>query len=126
MEIKLKDFIGKHKLSGVDYVPSPEGNNILFCLDGIKYILVENEYDGYRSYMDGLDITDKKISHVFPAQVVECVYEAEIDNWESDILFMFSLDGKLILEIGTEMVNDQYPCAVFAYYPENMDINSTK
>lgn len=121
--MELKDLIGRHKLSGVDYVPSPEGNNILFCMDGIIYILIENEYDGYRSFMDGLEITDKKIKNIFPEQIVECVYQEKDDDLACDKLFMFSTEGKLILEMGTEMVDESYPCAVFTYYPENMDIN---
>lgn len=131
--MELKDLIGRHKLSGVDYVPSTRekiskledyGNDILFCLDGITYLITEDEDDGYRSFMTELDITDRTIRNVFPAQEVECIYVDEVDKETADMIQMKSLDGKLILEFGTEMINDYYPYTVFAYYPENMDINN--
>ena len=131
--MELKDLVGIHKLSGVDYVPSTRnkepydyyGNDILFCLDGITYLITEDEDDGYRSYMTELEITDRQIKNVFSEQTVECKY---IDkdrecNETSDILQIYSLDEKMILEIGTGNTDDYYPYTVFNYNPENMDIN---
>lgn len=131
--MKLKDLVGKHKLSGVDYMPSLRnkekyddyGNDILFCLDGVTYLMTENEDDGYRSYMTDLEITDRKIKNMFPKQDVECKYVDKSKEWneESDILQLYSLGGKLILEIGTGNTDDYYPYTVFNFSPESMDIN---
>ena len=129
----LSELVGIHTFSGIDYVPSVMnkdrwdnfGNDILFCLDGVTYVMTEDEEDDYRSAMTDLEITERVIKNTFPGQTVECKYASKRDDeWGStDILQIYSLDGKLILEMGTDDTDDYYPFTVFNYYPENMDIN---
>lgn len=134
--MELKELEGSHKLSGVDYMPSTRvfdyyssfGNDIIFCLDGKNYIMTEDENDGYRSYMTELETTDKPIRNIFPEQEVECKYVEEyIDEYgigsTCEILEIYSLDGKLIMQAGTDTSDGYYPYTVFNYHPENMDIN---
>ena len=133
--MQLKDLVGVHKFSGVDYIPSTRsneeqfkymelGNDVIFCLDNVNFLLTENECDGYRSCMEDLEITDRQIKNTFPPQYVKCDHYTfdECGN-KSDILKIFSMDDKLILEVGTDNTDDYYPYTVFNYYPENMDIN---
>lgn len=134
--MELKDLVGKRILSGVDYIPSrmkctdckEYGNDILFCLDGINYLMTEDEDDGYRSYMTELEVTSRKIENMFPGQEVICEYieKGSYDLTEKDILQMKSLDGKEILRVGTDYNDAQYPYAIFEYYPENMGINKER
>ena len=133
--MELKELEGRHKLSGVDYMPSTReeqycsfGNDIIFCLDGKNYIITEDENDGYRSYMTELETTDKQIRNKFSNQEVECKYVEEyIDEYgigsTCEILEIYSLDGKLIMRAGTDTSDGYYPYTVFEFKPENMDIN---
>ena len=126
--MELKDLVGRHKLSGVDYMPSIMEdefynccNDILFCLDGITYLMTEDEDDGWRSYMSEIEVTGRKIKNIFPDQEVVCKYSD--DEYNNNILRIYTLKGKLLLEVGTFDYDDWYPCAAFEWHPENMDIN---
>ena len=133
--MNMIDLQGYHILTGVDYLPSIRTedddfemyiNDALFCLDGITYLMTESAEDTYRSNMTRLEVTDRKVRYTFPAQPVECRYDGGMgtdDVDKNDILEIYSLRGKLILRIGTEMFMDYYPLAVFEYHPENMSIN---
>lgn len=133
--MELKDLQGCHKLSGVDYVTSEKertwfdnyGNDIVICIDGTNYVLTENEDDGYRSFMEEILITDRTIRNKFPDQDVRIEYVENDENNvdEDDLIRIYSMKtGKLIIEVGTRNVTDYYPCAVFSFYPENLDINN--
>ena len=113
--MKLEDLAGNHIFSGIDHV----GCEVLFQIDGSNYLVIEDGDDGYRSYMNEIEKTDRVIKNTFLGQSVKCEHQGE----ETDILKIYSLDNKLILEVGTDYFDDYYPCAVFNYYPENMDIN---
>lgn len=113
--MKLEDLAGNHILTGIDHTCG----EVLFQIDGLNYLIIEDEDDGYRSYMSELEITDRTIKNIFCGQPVRCEHQGE----ESDILRIYSSDNKIILEVGTDYTDDYYPCAVFNYYPENMDIN---
>jgi hypothetical protein len=135
VNMELRDLSGEHLFSGVDYIPSTSakdewddfGNDILFCIDGVNYIMTEDQADGYRSYMTELEITNREIKNVFPGQKVRCEFVDKVsdDYWSesANILQIYSSDNKLILEVGTKNTDDYYPYTVFEWRPENMEIN---
>ena len=63
---ELKDLIGKHILSGVEtgvlkrkrYWREEECAYVKFTLDGVTYLAIEDPDDGYRSYMEELEISE--------------------------------------------------------------------
>lgn len=131
--MELKDLIGKHIFSGCELTSTNRKNFgghfencgvCLFTLDGITYKAVENPDDGYRSYMDELEISDVAPRYSFDGVDVICYMQ---ENDYNDILVIRdAYNGKIILEVGTEMYDDYYPVCHFLYQPENMICNDGK
>lgn len=136
--VELKSLVGKHVLSGVDEVNRKmeiyEGEFedcqcINFVLDGITYTAIEDPSDGYRSALDSLIRSDDKVSNNFtPIEVtVSYVETSDEHSGVCDILeFRDTKNGKLVLEIGTDNVDDYYPVFVGSFIPENLSINEGK
>ena len=123
--MELKELIGMHKLSGVNLnttkIRGENVNSIAFKLDDITYLAVEDPSDGYRSYMDNLEITENTISNEFEAIEVMCRMSDVADD---NVLEMYDAKTTLtVLRIGTENTDDYYPYCVFEYKPENMILN---
>lgn len=115
-------------LSGVDLSIEDDGtetyNICLFTLDGVTYKAIEDPSDGYRSYCKDLEISDKKPFYTFPAVKVFCCMKDNDRYQNNNVLVMKDfLNGKSILEVGTENFDDYYPYCHFQYSPENMTIN---
>ena len=129
---ELKDLVGKHILSGIEvgiiereawgYLEKCE--YIKFTLDGVNYLAVEDPNDGYRSYMNDLEVSDTPCKIHLPN--VEVVCQMREDNYyeRNDVLeFVDVLNGKKILAVGTGNYDDYYPYCVLEYMPENMSCN---
>ncbi len=130
IEIEMEKLIGEHFLSGVEVNAYPiqnigehflDCNSISFILDGVVYTAIENPEDGYRCSMDKLIIDNIKIRNTFePVKVLVRKSPSE----HSDILdFVDIKNGKTILLVGTENIDDYYPCFVSNFLLENMSIN---
>lgn len=138
---------GKHFLSGVghatikcDNIYRDDVDVDLFCIDGITYGAFIDPDDGYRSYGSIQEVKDHKCQYTFPPQPVniqnvninEEVYrEDKFGGWHEyiskDFLRMTdAINGKEVLEIGTDYSEDYYPCAIFHYTPENLEINKNR
>jgi hypothetical protein len=129
--MELKDFVGLHKLSGVDMnnerTESEWGGGfedcqvVNFILDGKVYTAIENPSDGYRSMLREIKLSDaatRTIKNRFsPVRVIGIIRDGEV-------LDLFDVHtGKAILSIGTKDENDYYPVFVAEFTPENMAIN---
>jgi hypothetical protein len=126
-EVELKDLVGTHELGGVDLIdPKISGEDAQRCcfvLDGVTYVCQENPSDGYRSYMDEIEITDQPISNLFAPQTMLCSMEDPGPD-KSDVLVMRDLvTGKEVLRVGTENTDDYYPYCVLQFSPQNMACN---
>jgi len=129
--LNLDDLVGKHVLDGVDtYIEKvkiyddkfEDANAIRFRLDGVVYVAIEDPNDGYRSCLDKLIIAPaSEITNIFPAIYVLAKKKASDTH---DILQLFDVvTGKVVLEVGTDDVDDYYPCFVSSFHPENMVTN---
>jgi len=123
--MKLENLTGNHKLSGVELstVKKYRGSTdcIAFILDNITYLAIENSGDGYRSYLDDLEITENPISNTFTPIDVFCKMSS---NEGDDVLEMYDIKTTLlVLRMGTENTDDYYPYCKFEYLPENMILN---
>ena len=133
--MELKEFKGRHLLSGVEYSQHQKregeedwedyGNDCLVCIDGVNYLIIEDLNDGYRSNMLDPETTDREIKNTFEEQEV-FIKHREYGSYSgdsADVMEIYSMSGELILEVGTENIGDYYPGAIFGYHPENMIIN---
>lgn len=133
----LEDLMGSHILSGVEIGSESykewqyEGrrNFIKFTLDGVTYIAKEDPSDGYRSYLEDLEIVEGKCKVPLPNIRVLCRMRTADEQWWSSqvdeiLSFLDAENGKEILAIGTANTNDYYPYCVLEYHPENMACNS--
>lgn len=129
-EITLKSLAGAHIFTGVErgilkvdkqFSWDQDKNTIRFELDGQVYEAIENPSDGYRSYMDKLVVSNKRVRNKIPETRVVCVYR---DDDDCDLLdFIDCKNGKVFLTIGTRHVGDYYPVCIFEYSPEKLSIN---
>jgi hypothetical protein len=132
--MELKNLVGKHVLSGIEmgmcccsYNPYENCGYIKFTLDGITYKAVEDPEDGYRSYMEELQIVDEMCKTKLPNIEVFCCMKEENEYREDDVLVFYDLtNGKRFLEIGTQNINDYYPYCVMDYQPGNLHCNDGK
>jgi len=125
--VDLDDLVGEHKLSGVDMLDEKgeygSAAVINFVLDGKTHTAVEDPDDGYRSALDKVFVSDKKVVNMFKPVKVLGVRKTGHDD---TIQFLDSKNGKLILEVGTDNNDDYYPSFVGNWTPENMAVNEDK
>ena len=133
-EITLDSLVGFHRLTGVEMTQTKvckyddeweEVDSISFRLDGKIYTAVEDPSDGYRSCMKHL-VLDKgrRIANRFAAVQVLAIKKRSSVYHDNDTLeFIDVLNGKTILEVGTDNSDDYYPTFVARFSPENMAIN---
>jgi hypothetical protein len=136
--VELKDLVGKHVLSGVDYshqsIEAEWGGGfedcqvLNFILDGKGYSAIEDPEDGYRSTMRDLRVIDPAlVTNTFPPIEVVAVYKVDglgSYSYKSDLLEMYdTTNGKLVLRAGTDDTDDYYPIYVAEFTPENMSTN---
>lgn len=120
--ISLEDLVGSHLLTAV----SPDSrestyraaDSIAFTLDGQTYLATEDADDGYRSSMESI----RKVDYTIPNLPVAVKILARMSESNSeDILELLNAEtGKVILRVGTDNVDDYYPCWVAEYNPENL------
>lgn len=132
--MELKELTGSHILKGIEVGTMSKDfgfgfknvcNYIKFALDDTIYLAIEDPADGYRSYMAELEITEEPCKIKLPDISVVCHMREDGRYYENDVLvFIDSMNGKEILAVGTEDIDDYYPCCVFEYTPENMYCNA--
>jgi hypothetical protein len=120
--VRLEDLVGEHVLDGVDY--SVEGfglaNALRFRLDGVVYVAIEDEQDGYRSMLDRIIVeADAVVKNTFPAtRVLACL---SADDGLLDLLDVVT--QKVVLQVGTDHSEDYYPRFVASFMPEHLAVN---
>lgn len=82
----------------------------LFRLDGITYKAVEDPEDGYRSYCEDLETSEKPPRYTFPGIEVLCSMMENEDYQNNNCLVIRdTANGKIVLEVGTKNYDDLYP-----------------
>lgn len=132
---ELTDLVGKRMLDAVDFSTDrvkqwgehyEDCSVCRFRLDGVVYTAIEDPSDGYRSSMASLDVSDSAMANVFPPIEVLGRHRTKGQySGEDDVLELVdTTSGKIVLEVGTDNVNDYYPGFVASFHPENMAINA--
>ena len=130
--MKLEDLVGPHLLSGVEfgtvlgkgYNSDEAADVIIFILDMITYVAVEDPEDGYRSCMKEIYTVDTGLINTFQEQFVIGVMKE--DNYTHIIDFIDPITKLPVLSIGTDHTDSYYPYFVGKFCPENMIINQLK
>jgi hypothetical protein len=117
---------GKHLLSGVEEdVDNKDCQRLLIKLDGDVYQFIEDDNDGYRSAMDDENskIINYKMKNTFNDIEVFIIYVDESNGYDADIIRIYNIDnGELIIEVGTDNIDDYYPSFICNYNAENLGI----
>jgi hypothetical protein len=89
-------------------------NQNCFKLGQVVFEALEDENDGYRSYLESIYlISSDKIFQRRPIANVRI----EITEY---FTYLIDKDDSTILSIGTDNMDDYYPCFVFVYTPDTM------
>ena len=136
-QVDLSSLVGERLLSGVDLgsddVPHPYYDNethhvevMRFVLDGVTYEAAEDPSDGYRSSMACWIVTQKAVRNTFaPVRVVgRWRTKGEYGGKDEVLELIDQANGKTILMIGTENVDDYYPSFCAHWLPGDMAANS--
>ncbi|MBO9194355.1 hypothetical protein J5277_09580 [Rhizobium sp. 16-449-1b] len=134
---ELTDLVGSRRLDAVDFDNEQikelygdgfeESSVCRFRLDGVVYIAVEDPNDGYRSSMRTLTIANEaQMKNVFPSIEVVGKHrtEGEYSGTDDVLELVDAITGKVVLEVGTDNVDDYYPGFVASFHPENMATNA--
>lgn len=105
------DLVGKTmSFYGVD--------NNWFKLDRKVYEAVENEDDGYRSYLGSVEVVDRKDLIFFKRRLARVTVEEYGDGSFYGYVLRDVSDGHVWLRFGTNNSDDYYPWFVFEYQPK--------
>lgn len=116
---------GRWALDGVDYEETyktsaygESASALRFRLNGCIYVAVEDPNDGYRSCLGELFIEEGRMKNAFMPVIVEGRMKSGQD---CDILELVDVStGKVVVEVGTDHVDDYYPTFVASFSPNNM------
>ena len=109
--MELKELVGIRELSAVDV----DGDSVMFMLDGVFYKATENPDDGYRSYLDEIEIISDIPKNTFAPIPVLCSADDENILEVRD-----KRNGQTILRVGTDDADAYYPCAILEWSPERI------
>lgn len=133
--MELKELAGKHTLDAVDFTDEKikswgdEFEDCQVCrfrLDGVTYMAVEDPDDGYRSSMRDLVVDgNANMKNAFPPVEVFVRHRSKGEYGEEDdvLELVDAVTSDVILEVGTESVDDYYPIFVVRYNPAAMATN---
>ena len=135
--MELKDLCGQHVLQGVDYGikytrdsrygGTEEVTGILFRMDGVSYLAIEDPDDGYRSRCEELVVVKEIPKIKLPDVPVVCSMMEDNHFERNDVLVVRdSQTGEVVLEVGTKNWDDWYPYCHFEYHPENLACNQER
>lgn len=128
--LTLEDLVGGHTLSGVDFDTTEiktwseefqKAQCIRFVLGGKTYVAVEDPDDGYRSTMEEIRLSEKPCLKTFPGvKVVGRMKGSDGCGRNNTLQLVHAKTGKVILEVGTDNVDDYYPWYVATFNEENL------
>ena len=125
MTLTLSDLAGPHFLEGAEEatirVNRHGFDEILNCfrfrLDNMTYTVIEDPGDGLRSKMEEIVISQVPLQNTFPPVAVIAEHITGKDM--HDILEIRTVETrKLVIEVGTQFLNDYYPCFVHYFNPQ--------
>ena len=88
-----------------------------------KYVFeaIEDESDGCRSYLGSIEVKDPSGLNFFRRSISKVKIVESGDGVFQGFRFLDVVDGHCWLVIGTDRMDDYYPCYVFTYEPKKPD-----
>lgn len=133
-DVTFDSLLGEHMLSGVDLFNSKVKQEwgdyyedcqcISFVLDGVTYAAIEDPSDGYRSSMESLKISDHEVKNVFSPIRVVCKKKGNEGYHDNDTLQFIAMNGRVVMEVGTDNADDYYPWFVAFFDPTAIPVQS--
>jgi len=113
--MKFDDLVNKEFLAfyGVDNNCFRLG--IIDTEELLTYEAIEDQDDGYRSYLDSVEIKDPSGLIFFQGPVAIVSIEHTKDSYSDIFEFKDVVDNHIWLRVGTENCDDYYPWFVFEY-----------
>lgn len=134
--LQLDDLLGPAILTGVSFghiqakeYQDSDPQTIDFILNGRIISAVEDPSDGYRSAMDTLLINREgaNVTNIFPAVAVTGRRQENSEYNTNDVIeFVDNINGKVVLRVGTDNIDDYYPCFVAQWFPDDLSVNSPR
>jgi hypothetical protein len=110
-EFNFDSLVGKkYKFYGVD--------NNQFKLGSVVFEAIEDEGDGYRSYLNSVIVKDVEKSIFFKRAIADVWLVQEDDGYFDGYKLIDIEDGHIWLRFGTDNSDDYYPWFVFEYSPK--------
>jgi len=107
----------------LDYYGADYGSST-FNVNGVVFKVLEDEDDGYRSYLGAIEFTDEDDSNFFRTPI-STVRIKTVDNGtgpgdgsKSVYQLVDTTDGHVWLEFGTDYSDDYYPYFIFSHFPK--------
>lgn len=93
-------------------------DNNCYKLDDKVWEAIEDENDGYRSYLESIEVKEKTDDLIFFSTPLATVQVKEVNDgykrgWQLEDI----QNGHVWLFVGTETYDDYYPCFRFEYTP---------
>lgn len=132
---------GRHMLSGIGNAVVKAGwdedtDAVVFCIDDELWAMYVDPEDGFRSYSCIHRLGDVPTTSMtsFSPQPVEISFKnvktSDDYGWTTEnktsIFVRDAVNGKTVVEIGTDNTDDYYPVGYFHYHPENLEINKDR
>lgn len=99
----------KRRFYGVD--------NYCFKLGNQVFEALEDESDGYRSYLDSVEVRETDGLIFFRTPLATVMAEEYEDGCAEGVRLVDVRDGHVWLSFGTNYVDDYYPCFFMHYQP---------
>jgi hypothetical protein len=131
-KIEFSKLIGLHKLSAVESAYKRikseiresfiEVNTFSFTLDNNTYTAYEDDSDEYRSAMEKLTVSKRKIKNSFaPVDVFVGYSYDKFSGPDKELLQFYAVkNGLVILEVGTDNSDSYYPRFVGSWRPDRL------
>jgi hypothetical protein len=127
-EVTLESFIGLRTLRAIGQAmitsegyPHDTVQQIVIDVDGILYEFTEGSNDGLRSSLGSLRsvrTTPHRMAVIDPPLVVHFHHRARGDRDGADCIYAINeRTGLVVLDIGTDNIDDYYPSFIFSWDP---------
>jgi len=95
--------------------------NNLYKLNDVVWEAMEDESDGYRSYLESIVRVDGDRGIFFSSPLATVTVEKSTEYPDDGFKLVDIEDGHVWLEVGTDNYDDYYPCFRFEYHPKSPD-----
>ena len=106
------------------YFHDEDSYAVIFILDDVTYMAIEDVNDGYRSSLEQLIITDRECKNKIPPHLVRGKFRKDDTYGKNDTVeFIDVITNSVVMAIGTDNIDDYYPGCVMEFNPTELAVN---